>query len=167
MRKTVLMMVLAVLLTSFVYATLEDELVACGNNVRCKFRVADKYADFDACSSLEGQLGENCEDLAVGEEEAEELRSARPETTGLVVATSAVAGIVVGVVGFLVLVFFLFLVSRKQKVFINTHADLIDYVNDSLKKNFSEEFIINRLRNAGWKESVIKEAIKDANKLKK
>jgi len=171
MKRGIMFLVLAIFLSSFTYAILEDELAACGDNVRCKFRVAAKHEDFDACDSLEGRLGENCENFAVGEEKASEIRSSQQAkldktSTPLVVVTSAVAGIIIAIIGFLFLVLFLFFERYRHKLFIKDHTDLVNYVRNSLDKSISEDVIISKLRSVGWKEDMIKEAIKDAKKSK-
>ncbi|MBC8495787.1 hypothetical protein H8D36_06545 [archaeon] len=170
MKKLLLVLIMLFVFSSFSYAALEDELAGCGSNVRCKFRIAEKYDSFDACDSISGALRDDCENLAVGEEAAVELRSERPEqimTTGSNIPKSVSIGTTIGVLVFIVLIILLFIRYHHYKVFGKSHASLVKYVRNSLQKNKPEKEIVDKLKGVGWSDKVIDDAIKSAKHTKK
>lgn len=168
-----LLVLLVLLLSSFVVASLDDELAACGDNVRCKFRVSAESRDADSCDSLEGALADNCKDFVavqntMSKEDSQiEASAVEDDSTSEIISSTVAIGVVLVIIVFLFIILFLFYQHYKHNAFIKTHEGLMKYVEDSLDKGVSDQAINEKLTSVGWKESVIKEALRDAKHLKK
>ncbi|MBC8501355.1 MAG: hypothetical protein H8D38_06350 [DPANN group archaeon] len=176
MKRGMMFLVLTIFLSSFTYAILEDELAACGDNIRCKFRMAAKTHNSTECDSLEGSLADNCKRFVVAQTEIRGDVSFPQRTLPIMkdesifpekITSSMIIGSIIVIMVFLFIILLLFFEHYKHKLFIKDHADLVNYVRNSLDKNILEEDILNKLRRVGWKKDMIKEAIKDAKHLKK
>ncbi|MBU0471212.1 MAG: hypothetical protein KKF89_03320 [Nanoarchaeota archaeon] len=149
MRLLILIMTLSIILSSYVYATMNQELSACGENIRCKFRVASKYGDAGACNSLPDSLKDDC-----GEYVVKTGGSEKAKYSGFVLT-----GILLVIMVFVTSIIYLFVQHYYRESFIKSHKSLLNYINGCFEKGMDELQIKSELKKVGWAEKVIQKAI--------
>lgn len=157
--------VFLVLLASFVAADIQTEVENCGNSIACKLEVAATYHNMTVCQNLEREdLVVDCEKFVAENSVMEDASSGNNDgdKTGVVVV-----GMVIAVLVFIGGISFFIFKNVKRNLFVKTHKDLINYVEESLSKNLSEDEVKARLKEAGWDKKVIEEAIKEVVETKK
>jgi hypothetical protein len=170
MKELLFLLVLAVL-SSQAYAYIVTDVAGCGNDIRCKFRVATESNEVSDCNSLDGSLAEECRDVIVRQtvmsapEQREDFEL--PAFTISEAGKSTFLGTVIVALAFLFIIFFLLVERHKHENFMKSNPKLVSYVKESLDKGLHDNAIKVRLKDAGWDEGAVKEALRDAKKVKK
>lgn len=169
MGKMPLLLVI-VLLSSFAYAGVEEAIAACGNDIRCKFRVAAITNDAAACEALGDDLGEDCREL-LGDEALSKVKEEQKALSSKAIsdgrsepmAASTIVGVVIVILTFLFIMLYMYKEHQKHAAFMKDNSELVDYVKKSRDRGLHDHAITVKLQSAGWREDYIKEAIRGAD----
>jgi|TARA_Y100000031_G_C8219875_1_gene385343 hypothetical protein len=138
----------------------------CGDNPRCKFRIAAEQNDLDACESIDGVLANHCKKFVADKTDVLDAKAFDSDKIVSDFKLSEYSKEIVIIVSILVFFAMLFLSFEhyRHESFIKDNPKLLGYIKSSLSKNVSEDEIKKNLRKVGWKEDIIEEAIRDAKK---
>lgn len=165
--KKLIFVIMLIFLASFVYAGLDEDLAACGNDIRCTYKVASRYDDVSACDSLDPSLVESCgatvEANNLVEEEVvvqEVIASYEDDSDKSEFPFSA------SVISVLLLFFVLFLLFEKHRheSFIADNQELISFIKQNFSLGVLKSEIKKELLKAGWKIHDIEKAFKHLKK---
>ncbi|MBU1029953.1 MAG: hypothetical protein ABIC91_04940 [Nanoarchaeota archaeon] len=159
-KKFLIYILLCLSVLFFVSAGFEDDLALCGDNVRCKFKLAAEYDDASACVGMSGVQLENCESYVVTEnvlrEEYEQNRDVSQSKSNKGVLILAI------LLGCFILLFW----ARRYYhiLFLEKNADLIKKLKHRLDSGESEKSIIDDLKGRKFKAEKINLLLKELKK---